>query len=462
MHARRAGEWALAAAAVATAVVGGLLVRLHTVPDPDLWLHLRIGQVLARGGTFGLPDPLVSLADRAYSPTQWLAELLGYRVWEVAGLPGVEVLRDLGVLALGACLLFGTRSRAAAQPAAIAAMVALFGSAAGWGERPQLLGLVLFAGVYAAWLRAVDGRGLPLWVVPSTWVWAGVHGTWVTGIGLGLLVILGGVLDGRLAYRRAISLGGVLVAALLAGLMTPLGTAALTEPFRVSAALTGHVNEWQRPSAGNLLMWAVLLGAILIAFEWFRHGQWSPSRVLLLLTAVVNALFMVRLIALGAIMLAPLLAEALDGQGATRLAVRRRTQLWVWGMAAAVFLGICLPKALTPSQGPLPPSVDQAVASAAPGSTIAVDLRVSGWVLWRFPGQRPLRDLRSELYAPATAAAYDRFMSGSTGWDSYATVHAVRGILVRDASPLARLLAGRRDWQSTAHEQHWQFWVRSP
>src|SRR6478735_5208149 len=82
-------------------LLAALLLRLRQGVDPDLWLHLRLGEQLRTGERFQrVPDPLVVLADQPYSPTQWLSEVVMSVVHELTGVAGIHVLRALAVVAL--------------------------------------------------------------------------------------------------------------------------------------------------------------------------------------------------------------------------------------------------------------------------------------------------------------------------------------------------------------------------
>ena len=103
--------------------------------DPDLWLHLRLGEQLRAGERFQrLPDPLVVLADQPYSPTQWLAEVGMSVVHEVSGVAGIHVVRALAVVALLAFLQLTAVVYTTPVRAAGVALPAFVASAAQWGN----------------------------------------------------------------------------------------------------------------------------------------------------------------------------------------------------------------------------------------------------------------------------------------------------------------------------------------
>ena len=223
---RRAPTPAAVGAGLAVGLITAVLLRIRTTPDVDLWLHLRIGDLLNAGQGFGAgPDPLAALADRPYVPTQWLAQRAMAWTWAAAGMTGIQVVRLLLVLCLGAVVVAVCRLVAPATATGFAAAVTMFGAAAAWGERPQLLGLVLFAGVTLLWWRSTLRGAVPWAVVPLTWLWACVHGSWLLGVAAGGVLLAGAVADRRLSRRRTVQGALVLVASVVAAALTPLGTA---------------------------------------------------------------------------------------------------------------------------------------------------------------------------------------------------------------------------------------------
>ena len=186
------------------------------------------------------------------------------------------------------------------------------GTAIAWGERPQLAGMVLLAATVAVWWRASEASSVPWVVVPLTWLWACLHGSWLLGAAVGGVLLVGGVLDGCWRGRRAVLVALVPVASVAAAALTPIGSAAILEPFHVGAAARLTVNEWQRPALGNPLLLVVLASCIVAGVGLLRSGDRRWSHGLSVLVAATLSLWMVRTIAVGAVVLAPAVAHGLD------------------------------------------------------------------------------------------------------------------------------------------------------
>ncbi|WP_299442794.1 hypothetical protein [uncultured Phycicoccus sp.] len=450
-----ADHWVLAAA---LAALTALLLRFRNAVDVDVWLHLRIGRELRRGEWFGsLPDPLVVLADRAYLPTQWLAEILGSLIVDAAGLAGLRVLRLLALLVLFAATY--ATARRAMTPARATGVVVLVAAttAAAWAERPQVAGLALAAVTVLLWDRTLaDGR--PRWVlVPIAWVWAMLHGTWALGLAFGGLAVLVALLTRRSTTRWP-GVMGVLAAAVAVTAATPLGPRLLLEPFAVSASARAGVNEWQPPTVTNPLYLLVLAAVAVIVLRTLTRRPVDPAALAFALAAAGLAAYSVRTVAFAALLLVPALVRAFPSARSPSFSRREAGPL----VAAAVVIALA-PGVVwgAPSSGPLGSSVDAALAGLPGGTVAAVDVRVSGWVLAEHPGLRPLRDLRAEVYTPSTAAAYESFTDAEPGWQAYADEHGVEVVVAAEDEALDRALSADPGWVPAADDGTYRLWRRS-
>jgi len=440
--------------------LAAVLLRLRDGVDPDLWLHLRLGEQLRAGERFQrLPDPLVVLADRPYSPTQWLAEVGMSVVHQVSGVAGIHVLRALALVALLALLqLTGAVYTTPVRAAAIA-LPALVATAAQWGERPQLVGLVLLAAVTWLWSRARRDATVPWVVIPLTWVWAMLHGSWLLGVGTGGLFVVAMLLEEPRRVRPWARLVAVLAGSLAVAGLTPLGPPLLLEPFAVAAATRGRVNEWAAPGLTNPLVIVVLLMALTVLVRSVRHLRASLPELLLATAGVALSTTAVRTIGFGAVLLVPALAAAF-ARDLPAGAPRERLSPWPLVVTGALLLAVPGVVVGAPSSGPLPRSVDAAIPQLPAGAVVAVEPAASGWVLWDHPGVRPLHDLRTEVYSDAVATAYESFYRAEPGWQAYAAEHDITALVLEDGSALDRAVRADAGWRQLAREGHHVVWER--
>lgn len=459
-------------AALSAGAVTGLLLAVRTRPDVDLWLHLRIGALLRSGQRFSAEsDPLSLLADRPYVPTQWLSQVAMSTVHQAAGMAGIQTLRLVLVLALGAAVLAGTRVTANPTPALAATALTMFGASASWGERPQLAGMALLATTVWLWWRA-SARGIVPWaVVPLTWLWGMIHGTWLLGVVLGTAILAGGLLDRRWVGRARTFVAIVPLASVVVAVLTPLGPQALLEPFRVSSVARLTANEWQAPAPDNPLLLVVLASALVAVLGIVRSPRDPWTRAVTVVVGVALALWMVRTIAAGALVLAPALAQGLSSlrlpgrdrgrpeDPAAPVSFRREWRLWASAAAVALLISVWH-LATTSFVAPVSARVSNALGALPDDTVLAVDGRAVGWVQWQHPDRRPLRDLRAEVYSTPVATAYEHFQEARPGWQAYADRQGITAVLADRSRPLDPALGTEPDWTVVAADREFRLWVR--
>ncbi len=220
--------------------------------------------------------------------------------------------------------------------------------------------LVLWSG---ALLAPGDRSPSPPWrLLPVMVIWANLHASFLFGIGLAGWCAAGAVWESRERRETAIRWGGFVIAAAAAGMLTPSGIAAFTQPLRLMAmpALQTSFGEWLPPSFSAfpaLELW--LLGVLASGFALRVRLKWP--RLLLLLLLVHMALRHVRhadlLGLVGPLLLADGLGETLTAhagvlsglglwRAAGRLAVPAR---WPgWAVTLGLVGAIAAPLIVTP------------------------------------------------------------------------------------------------------------------
>lgn len=432
--------------ALTTAAVASLLLSFRGHVDDDLWLHLRIGEELRQGTRFGhLPDPLVALGDRPYVPTQWLAEAAGSLAYDVFGLPGIHLMRLIAVAALLLLVFQMMRQFLTSVPAGVVTIPVVFATSAAWAERPQLLGLAIFALTLLLWLRSW-ARGRSAWpTVPLLWIWACVHGTWIFGLVTAAIFTLVGSADRevRPSLRHSIL---ILLSSVAAVAITPLGPAVLAQPFNVNEAAKNSVSEWQTPQWDNPTF-IVVVATVIITLVVLALRRKQPLAVLLL-TGFAGALavYSVRTVAFGAIVAGSGLAIAASRRYWPANPRPAEQVPFVVAAAALIVAGLI---AGPPPARPGSPDLASALDSLPAQSHVAVDPGVSGWVLFHARSVIPLRDLRAEIYSQATAEEFHAFWTLDNGWDAYLGRHGVTAVLARVKDPLIGALQ-TRGWRNMA------------
>ena len=445
--------------AYAVALVVGLGFGVGRYAEVDTWWHLRVGQHVLDTHVLRGPDPWAAFAVHAYTATQWLPEAVTAWLVGQTGLGALVWLRALATVSLVVLLYLTGRHTAGRLAASATAALGILACGGGLNPRPQLVSFVCFAVVVLAWSRTVrDGRPR-WWLVPVFWLWACSHGLWTFGLVVSGAFVAALLIDPatRPAPRRAAQLVGLVAACAAAVALTPLGPTLLLSPFEVAANAAGLAEEWRATPLNNVFALAALamgVGTALL-WVWGRHRPqpWESAQLLLSLTLT---LVMWRLVPLGAILAAPLLATALQAvigrprEGWSRRERRAVAASWALSLALAALVAAG-PGGASAQQfpGKLGP-VDSALANLPERTVVLDDFGLSGWLLWRHPSLTPVIDLRVELYSAEHIAAYRRAERVQPGWQDILTqTRATYAVLETDAA-LAAALEQRLGWSQVA------------
>jgi hypothetical protein len=445
----------LSTTAVAMVLVLATVHGLSRFSEPDLWWHLRVGDWIRQGHGLVWPDASAAFADRDYVATQWLPEVVTSWLYSVVGLGGILWLRAVAVLAITGVVYAACRRFAGRLPAALVAGLALLGEAAGLNPRPQLLSFLFFALVVLAWCGSARDLRPRWWLVPLFWVWACCHGLWIFGLGVSLVVLVLVTLDPcRPRDGRGVRDLYVLWAGCLAVVaLTPLGPRLLLTPFDVATNASMIAEEWRPTPLNNIFSVTAVAMIVACAVLWATRPDRRPWwQIGLLAFAAATTLWMWRLVPLGAIAAAPLLAGAIeDLLPAQREPVTRRERLSlpsgciVLAVAAALLSAGPLGSTASRYPGDMGP-IDRALDSLPRSTVVFDDFGVSGWLLWAHPDLSPVADLRGEIYAHKYLALYKETLAVKPGWRDFVDRSGAKVALVQRKSALADALANRAGW----------------
>lgn len=442
-------------------VVGfGLLLLALTRPagkgisDPDTLWHVLAGDHLRATWQFAGPDPLSHFTTEPWVLTQWLPELGLSLANAVGGLPAVVLLTELGRLAVCVAVYVSCRRESGPLGATLISAITVLGTAASLSPRPQLVGFALLAVTTSAWLSTVRDLRVRWWLIPLTWVWASSHGTWVVGIMLGVATTVGLLADRRVDLRAGFKLLAVSLLSAAAALVTPVGPR-LLETFGTVRAVSPYIQEWRRPELSDPSTMA-LAGLVLVVVSiWVVRRDlptWSTASILLV--GLAWGCTYSRSVALGAIIVAPLAAQALDRVlGRPRPRLGREPQLVAGLLALSIVVS-----ALAAWSGPrepvgVPTGLTAALRSLPPHSVVYNDDSLGGWLMWSFPDLEHTVDTRAELYGAAHARSYLSGMEARNGWQESFSSQRPAAALIRETAPLAAALQRDLHWVPVARDQ---------
>lgn len=213
-------------------------------------------------------------------------------------------------------------------------------------------------------------------------------------------------------------------------------------------AVSPYIRERRIPVVDGASSAAALALAVLPPALWLlcrRRVRWP--HLLLYGLGLVGGLMSMRSVAVGAFIVAPVAAAALDvalGRPLVR-APRAERVMVALGAGAAVALSAALAATGPRSPVGVPDRLAPRLA-ALPAGTVVYNADVlGGWLLWSHPDLVHVRDTRAELYGPKQARTYLDVMAARPGWErSFDAVRPEAALLNADL-PLAEAL----------QHQHW-------
>lgn len=446
----------ISGSAVGVVLLFAMIYGLSRFQEPDLWWHLRVGDTIRATHQLVWTDHSAAFADGSYVATQWLPEAVASWLYAHVGTGGILWLRAAALIALTTLVYAACRQFAARLPAALVAALTLLGAGGGLNPRPQLVSFVLFAVTLYAWCGMARDFRPRWWLVAVFWLWGCSHGLWVFGLLLGGSVLVAMAVDPsvKVSSRQVAKLGALWATCIAALAVTPLGPRLLTTPFDVAGNASMIAEEWKATPLNNVFSLTTVGMVVLCAVLWVRRPQQRAWwQIALLALAAGLALWMWRLVPLGAITAAPLLAGAfqdyMPSAARERFSRGERSGLVI---ACTVLLAVAAlvcagPRGVSASRYPLGMSAIDAELSQLPSHTVVLDdFGISGWLLWQHPDLVPVADLRGEIYDHQYLSNYRDALLAKPGWEGFVERTGARVALLDKDSALADALEHRSQW----------------
>ncbi|HJU10970.1 MAG TPA: hypothetical protein VJ728_08835, partial [Candidatus Binataceae bacterium] len=153
--------------------------------DPDLWGHIRFGQLMLSSGKIVSRDPFSYTAfGHIWRDHEYLTEIIMAAVYNGAGVIGLKIWKVLCISATILFLVVGmaeTEANCLVQINILAVAVAVIAPHVQF--RPQLHSYLLFAILLAILARDNYQGSAPLWIaVPVIALWSNLHGGFIIGV----------------------------------------------------------------------------------------------------------------------------------------------------------------------------------------------------------------------------------------------------------------------------------------
>jgi hypothetical protein len=478
--------------------------------DGDAAWNLRIGLYILQ---HGIPHTELMLSTTYGQPTiywEWLAQVAYALALTLGGLNGVVALAA-GLVAITSALLFvALRSRGV--PLLLAMPLAMAGiglTSITWTARAQLFSLLLtLLWSECIWRYWRSGNTRLLWFFPVTMaLWVNLHGGFIAGfILLGTTVAVAWLFPAGRAKANARHLSLALLGSLAATLVTPWGPAlwAHIYTFFRNPLITRYTQEYQSPDFHMLSSQVFLSLVLLLVVAWLwlgRHsgGGQDEGKAVASSTAIeplalahaavwtVLALYSVRFIPLWALIVTPILGEALTacvraglgvflpGGDVTRrlhvtaaaLAERarrievvdRQVGKGYWSVLAVLFV------ALTVAHGGVVPGASGSALNARfdphtfpvvaaqrlhqeglPAGRGFTTFSWGSYLDYALPEYHAFIDSRSDVYSQQFLQDYADIIGVTPRWRTLLDRYAVQWALLPEGEPLAQVLEVAPGW----------------
>jgi hypothetical protein len=461
---------------VGIAVMASIGVRALTerLADPDLWWHLRTGELIASTRSIPTTDVFSYTAEgRAWTVQEWGSELILHGLREAFGLWGIVAYKVVLLVAIYA-VVARIIARHLSSSMGAWALVALtaYAGASNWTERPNLLSFLLFAIV----LDLLDRRNArAMWAfVPLCTLWANLHGMVLVGLGLVFVVAVAETMKGASEAAWARHLWRVWALGLLATMLNPRGPGLFVHAFGLLSTVRGVVTEWASPDfhqVGTLpfLLLMVLTFVVLI----LAARRPDVTDLLLVLAFTYLALNAARNLAIAGIVLGVVVARnarhaarAVWGEREARAGPAPSPVLGVGALiAVAIAFGVVIANRM-PASGADADIIEETYPIEAI-DRLPEGARVFAYDVWApmvidraWPDARVFFDLRSDMYGIELIADYQHTIAAFPDWrenlDDTCTTH----VLIRETDPLSQVLTLSGDWRIERRDERSVTWAR--
>lgn len=424
-----------------------LLVRFQHVPPigSDAWLHLRLGEEFRDGWALSNPGHLGVFDSATWYPTQWASQIGMSWMDSRFGIGGVVWLAGTLILLLPVVIYLSCRRHAAPLPAALATFVAVAAAAPGLSARPQVISYLFVALVTAAWLEtARDGRPR-WWIVALTWVWVPLHGMWVVGISISVAAVIGIALARTCERRQLLRLAAIPLLSAAVSLATPLGLDVVRSVTGVGAR-NDVLTEWGPPDfTSTSTLFLVLMIAIVLLVS-LRGGPLDWPIVALLGLSMAWGLYSVRTTVVAGVMLAPLVAMALQRLVPADSRARGREVATVAAMTVLASVGLAIVSAQRADEPVVAGWVDERLDSMPPGTRVLNDWELGHYAMSRHPQVQLVMHGYVDMFTTAELERNIAIATLEAKWDTEVTDLDVDYGFVDPDSRLGYALVNQLGW----------------
>lgn len=458
---------------VAILALGLFTMAARGITDPDVWWHLRTGQLILQNHSIFHTDPYsFTRFGQPWINHEWLSEVLMFAIYRVAGFGGL-IVAFAAVISATFFLVF---LRSVGRPY-LAAVMTLWGavaSAPSWGVRPQMFSLLL-ASIFLLLLEASEQRRQLLWwTAPLMLLWVNLHAGYPIGLAFLALFLIGEGLEAAVGPEpwskfvpRCKALGLAFTFCLALVVVNPNGGRIYWYPFETlrSAAMHRFIHEWFSPDFHDSTYLPLLLMLLALITGLALSSRCPRLRSLVLLLATIPAaLRSIRHIPILVLVIVPVLAELAETRlresGATRLF---RRPLAGWASRALVINFVVLFTFASFTALRVRHVVSRQYETEAqhfPAAAVAFlqqhrlpgammnHYNWGGYFIWKlYPQYRVFMDGRADVYGDAFMTDFSDSYYLTDAWRKSLQTWGIRTVVLPPDTPLITGLRLHPEWK---------------
>jgi len=449
------------AALAAGLVTVTVLTAVGRLDDPDVWWHLRVGEIIWKTHVLPSSDLFSFTAkDHSWIAHEWLSEVTLYAAYRVGGYRGLVLWACIaGALIYLIVYLLCWRMTKNALVSLRGGMIAFCFGSVGLSTRPLLLGHLCLAAEILILELARTRHVRWLWLLPPIFtVWVNCHGSYVVGIAVLALYFGCSFLKGHYSLfvseewdpRLRRTLAGMLALCTAAVFVNPIGFRLVLYPFDVlfrQKTNVGAIEEWFPPSLSeaNTFVLLAAMGGILVLIMLRRL---SIREVALACMASGMALQHRRMVFLFGIITAPILSHYGWGRAGKR----------EHPLANAAIISCCLIVLIwafpdntaleAQIQRASPVKAVQYIRQAHLSGPMLNEFQFGGYLIWRMPETKVFIDGRTDLFDwTGVMSEYLRWASLQEDPALLLNKYHIKFCLLYRHAPLARVIPYLPGWK---------------
>ena len=449
--------------------------------DPDLWWHVKVGEIIAHTHSVPLTDLFSYTTNHhAWIPHEWLAQLTIFFAYQAGGYSGLMLwlcLASSAIVISGylLCTLYSRNVRVAF----IGALIVYFFATVGFSIRPQMIGyLLLIVELAVIHLGRTRNSRWFLLLPPLFAVWVNCHGSFFLGLLIGSAYLassffsfkLGSLTQQRWAPEIRSTFALALGLSMAALFVNPVGVSQILYPL--DAMLHQPVNlasitEWHPLVMTSIRGIGVISVLALIALPLLlRCGELCLDELLLLLLGTWLAVSHERMLFVFGILGAPILTRLIGPWWDD--AFSRQDRWWpnlaLIGVSAAIIVGIFPTHQDLENQvaeGSPVKAVDYIQAHHLSGPMLN-DYVFGGYLIWAAPERPVFIDGRADIFEwTGVLGEMRNWATLQTDPNQLLNKYNIRYCLLSRESPMARVLPLLKGWQSVYSDNNAVVFVRN-